>query len=169
MALWAWATIWFTRALAVISSAVALAPTFEIALVGAAVFMDIAAFTGAIATCPKVSFPCQNLPCNLIKVYICNFRCYLFQSSLPTRCQCVRTWCKGTGQKDRRCPSGGDSEWELVWLQTGNKGSALVRVERRGRLSSGLKKSSMGHFSNWGESTLSLGSWFHLVFLGMIY
>ena len=108
--------------------------------------MDVAVFTGAIATYPKVSFPCQNLPCNLIKVYICNFRCYLFQSSLPTRCQCLRTWCKGIGQKDRRCPSDGDSEWELVWLQTGNKGSALVRVERRGRLTSGLRKPSMGPF-----------------------
>ena len=36
----------------------------ETALVEAAIFMDIAGFTRAIVSYPKVSFLCQSLPCN---------------------------------------------------------------------------------------------------------
>lgn len=54
----------------------------------------------------------------------------------------------------------------LVWLQTGNKGSALVRVERREDWTSGLKKSSVGHFSNWRGKYLKSWKLIPFSFLG---
>ena len=87
-----WATL---EALGVLSPGITAlagtaAPACETALVEAAIFMDIAGFTRAIVSYPKVSFLCQSLPCNWFKICTYNFRCYSSQSSLPARCYCLR-------------------------------------------------------------------------------